>query len=336
MVVLTRGKRLPMKYNEVTRLKKKLKPFLLPIRSYFSHFNIFILAVGRPTYHSKYWNLKSKIIRVLRGCVFFGCLGGLVPVSTSAETRIVSTSPQITEIFFQLGKGRDIVATSDFSIYPEEARKIPTLGPVFMPNIERVLLQSIDWIVTDRSAPDSFVRTVRRMGFHHVALDVESVEDLVARSERLFQVIYGSSNVPRISVYRKCLESLRRTSPPSFSFLAFVWLNPPILFGVTTFLSDLIHLVGGQNSFPPKLAVSYPKVSDEWLMSRGVDTVFYLVESPDVHHSMKAMAKKWWPIRQPKLVPLPAENFGRASFTPLHHLKTLNEDLSLPFHCERL
>ncbi|MBC8236204.1 ABC transporter substrate-binding protein, partial [bacterium] len=53
--------------------------------------------------------------------------------------RIVSLSPAITEILFELGVGGQIVGVSEHSDYPPEAKKIPWVGRYDEPNIELIL-----------------------------------------------------------------------------------------------------------------------------------------------------------------------------------------------------
>ena len=42
--------------------------------------------------------------------------------------RIISLSPALTEILFELGLGQQIVGASEFSDHPPAAQKIPRMG----------------------------------------------------------------------------------------------------------------------------------------------------------------------------------------------------------------
>ena len=66
-------------------------------------------------------------------------LTSLFILNLSANERIISLSPSITEILFALGKGEDIVATSAYSLYPEGAKKIPIVGGYESPHLEKIL-----------------------------------------------------------------------------------------------------------------------------------------------------------------------------------------------------
>ena len=53
--------------------------------------------------------------------------------------RIISLSPHLTEILFELGAGDLIVGTVSFSDYPIAARSIPRIGDAFSVNVESVV-----------------------------------------------------------------------------------------------------------------------------------------------------------------------------------------------------
>src|SRR5476651_2534551 len=83
-------------------------------------------------------------MRFLSSIFFLSALCG-----NAFAIHLISTSPQVTELLFQLGKGKDIVATSALSDYPSEAKSLPVIGPLFMPSIERTFVFHPDWVILD-------------------------------------------------------------------------------------------------------------------------------------------------------------------------------------------
>ena len=77
---------------------------------------------------------------------------GVTVTLTEAPERIVSLSPNITEILFTLGLGDKVVGRTEYCDYPPEAAVIPTVGDLFSPSIEMILalepdvVAAIDWI----------------------------------------------------------------------------------------------------------------------------------------------------------------------------------------------
>ena len=247
------------------------------------------------------------------------CVAG----SSPPHPRIVSTSPEVTELLFQLGKGGDIVATSAFSDYPEAAKQIPLLGPLYTPSIERTVALAPDWVLVDDSnLSPAYERALLTTHVRSMKIAIGGLADLFAESARILRDIYGNTESKFLARMKACADALPRRRPAE-KFLAFVWLSPPTLVGHTTFLSDLIERAGGVNAVPPGWRQPYPQVSEEWLIRHPVDSIYFLAETPDAPEQAKRMSSRWWPSTNVRLVALKPESFARASFTPLRYWNEL-------------
>src|SRR5690606_14748422 len=65
----------------------------------------------------------------------------------ASALRIVTTSPQTTELVFQLGLGDHIVGVSAGSHYPDAAKNLPTIGELFAPSLEKTVALRPDCVV---------------------------------------------------------------------------------------------------------------------------------------------------------------------------------------------
>lgn len=61
------------------------------------------------------------------------------PPRQPRPTRIVSLIPAVTEILFAIGAGPQVVAVSSFDTYPPEARRLPRIGALLDPDVEKIL-----------------------------------------------------------------------------------------------------------------------------------------------------------------------------------------------------
>lgn len=236
--------------------------------------------------------------------------------------RLVTSSPQVTELVFQLGKGGDVVAASEYSHYPPEAKRLPSIGSLFLPSIERVVGFAPDAVVLDRvNLNPTFARALKALGYRLFEMEVVGLDSLRTESLRFLRSAYGETGHPWVDRLPGCVAGYRPSAP--FTFLAVVWFDPPILFGGRTFLSDLLSKVGGTNAVPGDWRLPFPQVTVEWLATRRVDAVFYLREFPGAEKLARQTAARWWPGRDVPLVPLEADKFARASFTPLLHVDEL-------------
>jgi hypothetical protein len=241
----------------------------------------------------------------------------------SFALRLVSTSPQATELLFQLGKGSDLVATSELSDFPSDAKKLPTVGPLFAPSVERTLALAPDWVVLDRSAAASpaYAHALEAQGIRSFELNIQTVEDLFTESGRLLNTLYGQKEIPLLGRYRDCLPN----QSPHFSFLAFVWISPPILYDARTFFSDLVRRLGGENAVPREWKLDYPTVSEEWLVRHRPDRIYFLQDFPEARTRTESTVARWWPGQKVATIGLSTESFGRGTFTALDHLSDLGE-----------
>src|SRR5215472_2026844 len=57
-----------------------------------------------------------------------GCRRAPAPSPTAAPRRIVTLAPNLTEIVFALGAGKELVGVSEYSDYPPEALALPRVG----------------------------------------------------------------------------------------------------------------------------------------------------------------------------------------------------------------
>lgn len=248
--------------------------------------------------------------------------------------RLVSTSPQLTEIMFALGKGADLVGTSFWSLYPPKAMSLPSIGAPFFPGIETTALLSPDWVLYDSSiSHPMYLRAVQNLGTRYLSIKISTVENLFAESRRILSTVYSETNNIKLSQLQLCANDLKSAPVTSFRYLAFAWFAPPIVFGSTAFLADLIRLLGGINVLPTHISQSYPQVSQEWLANENIDVIYFLEDDPRARQMAQALVNRLWPGKKIGLMGLEPAFFARASFTPLHHLEALNPNLTPPPSC---
>ena len=78
--------------------------------------------------------------------------------------RIVSASPAITEIIFELGAGDRLVGRTDFCTCPPEAAKVESIGGISNLNIEKILSLHPDLVLSGSMIPKQSVATLNQLG----------------------------------------------------------------------------------------------------------------------------------------------------------------------------
>jgi cobalamin transport system substrate-binding protein len=67
--------------------------------------------------------------------------------SDHAPSRVVSLIPAVTEMLFAVGAGSQVVAVSSFDRYPPDVEKLPRVGALLDPDVERILSLRPDLVV---------------------------------------------------------------------------------------------------------------------------------------------------------------------------------------------
>lgn len=266
----------------------------------------------------------------------------LVATTAGAAPRLAVPSPQLTELLHQLGKSGDIVATVD--PVPEGARlgaDVAKLGSLYQPSVERTIASRPDWVVVDSSiASRGYLTALRAAGLRSLEIDIGSLADLERETARLLRIVYGEARSEALDRFLPCARALRGSQRKSrFSYLALTWITPPIAFGRVTLLADLLAAMGGESALPEAFLHPFPLLSEEWLVARTFDTLYFLSHGDAVAATKAAESsvRRWWPTKAPRLVGLDAERFARASFSPLESLGSLlPPGGALPGSCEAI
>ena len=120
-----------------------------------------------------------------------------------------SLVPATTEMLFAMGAGDRLVGVGNYDTYPPETRRLPKLGGLLDPDVERLLALKPDLVVVYRRSPScggSSTRPVSRRSFT-CTVDSRTSRRRFGRSARELTRADGRINAWRIAS--------RRSWPPS-------------------------------------------------------------------------------------------------------------------------
>jgi iron complex transport system substrate-binding protein len=176
--------------------------------------------------------------------------------SRKAPQRIVSLVPAVTEMLFAIGAGPRVVGVSSFDTYPPEVRKLPRVGALLDPDLERIISLKPDLVIVQESQDD--LRT--QLGRAGVAafpyalggLDnvTRTIRALGAATGQEWQArLVADTIVSRLEALRTQVGDRRRPS----TLLVFGRepgaMRQIFVSGGVGFLHDLVLLAGGSNVF---------------------------------------------------------------------------------------
>ena len=171
----------------------------------------------------------------------------------AAPTRIVSLNPATTELLFALGAGSRLVGRSQFDLWPDSARLVPDVGVGLQPNVEVVLGTHPDLVILYASQDNRpAVARFRAAGVNTLALRTDHISDFRRTVELLGRILQDSVRS------RAVVDSVTRTldrvraatgSLPRPTVFWQIWDAPLITIGAGSFLSELVDIAGGKNTY---------------------------------------------------------------------------------------
>jgi iron complex transport system substrate-binding protein len=175
--------------------------------------------------------------------------------------RIVSLTPNTTEIVYYIGLGKELVGRSNYCNYPPEVSNVVSVGDPMSLSIEKIIELKPDLVVANRMIPIEIIEKLRSLGLTVAAFDplsVDGVIDTINRMSMLCQVPTNTDQlIADLVTYKKPLGDK--------TVYIEIWNEPPTTFGKNTFGSDLVKWVGAIN-LGDQLEGAYPTTTDEALL----------------------------------------------------------------------
>ncbi len=202
-----------------------------------------------------------------------------------APQRIISLAPNITEILFAVGAGSQVVAVSQYSDYPQAARRLPRVASALGVDYERILALNPDLVVAWASGNGQ--RVVQRLEALRVPLFVTEPR-LFSDVERLLSVLGAITGHPKIGAaqaarFRQRVRRLgQRFSSKSLVSVFFQISQRPLMtVNGEHIISRLLSLCGGENAFAGHRMLA-PSVNLEDVLERNAETILISSTVPEV------------------------------------------------------
>ena len=192
--------------------------------------------------------------------------------------RIISLVPAVTEMLYEIGAGPRLVAVSSYDTYPPEVKKLPNVGALLDPNVERILSLRPDLVVVYGSQDDLKQQLARAgvavFNYRHAGIaDVTTtIRELGARTG---DAAKAGAVADRIEHGLAAIRERVRGRPRPRTMLVFgrerLALRGLYASGGVGFLHDMLQIAGGINVF-----------ADVRMQAVQASTEQVLVQRPDV------------------------------------------------------
>ena len=216
----------------------------------------------------------KKIITAIMLSVFISSS----TVFAEETPRIVSLSPSLTEIIFQLNRGNCLVGRSSASNYFKKAKHIPIVGDFGAPSIEPLILTKPNIVVSTTLKNPSIQNSLKESGIKFYILPTDNIAKYYKTVRTLGKLLNAEKNanieIARVkNGLKKCVSLFNKI--PETQRLTVFWeicSTPLMTIGNKSFLNDFIYYAGGRN-ITSKMNKGYFNVSEEWVIKTNPNVI---------------------------------------------------------------
>jgi len=223
------------------------------------------------------------MLRVKAGRALLLSLAVAAAHAADAPRRIVSLSPNMTEILYGVGAFDRVVGISDYCTYPPEVGNLPSLGGWLNPNLEKLAGLRPDLVIIDQGQA-TFVRDkFRALGLNVLETTDLNLSDIYSSITLLGRVTGHEAGAEKLAAeMRERLAALQRklAGAPRLRVVVVVDRTPGTLRNLVaatggSFFAELVRMTGGE-VVTPRAATGkegYAKLSKEDLLAENPDAI---------------------------------------------------------------
>jgi iron complex transport system substrate-binding protein len=191
-----------------------------------------------------------------------------------APHRIVALAPSITETIYSIGAGDDVVGVTEFTDWPEEARRRPSVGGIVKPSIETLVSLRPDLVIATRGVNHKeTLDELDRLRIPVFVVDPQGLDGVLESVRQVGRALNRSSDADRLVDRLRARRDAVVTRVRGFvrpRVLLVIWPDPVITIGRAAFITDVVTAAGGQ-SVTDDLSQQWPQISLEEVLRRNPD-----------------------------------------------------------------
>ena len=218
--------------------------------------------------------LKNSYLKIL-AILFLVMLASALEVNGINPKRIISLSPSITEILFEIGSGNQVIAVDNLSNYPNEA-PISDIS-AYDPNVEAISLFNPDLVILSYNIKN-LNTALKKIGIETIYLPAPlNFEDILDQIDYLGLQTGNEDKAKKlISKMKNRMKTLQKLRENETATKIYHEIDPnyysPSKF---SFIGDIYQKLNYKN-VADKADISnlgYPKLSPELIISENPDLI---------------------------------------------------------------
>jgi iron complex transport system substrate-binding protein len=206
----------------------------------------------------------------------------------AAPQRIVSLSPNVTELLYGVGAFSEVVGVSDYCSYPPQVKKLPSVGGWHNPSLEKLAAMRPELVIVDDAQAPFIEDATRKLGMRLMIVPTHRVEDVYRAMDELGKATGHEAQATQLIASTR--QGLARVTQKTGglahpSVVLIVDRTPGTLRELVTattggFLAELVGIAGGRIAVPPAKD-GYARLSKEDLLAANPDVILDFVHGSD-------------------------------------------------------
>ena len=223
----------------------------------------------------------------MRRALILSLVVALAAAAADIPQRIVSLSPDLTEVLYGVGAFSRVVGVSNYDTYPPETAKLPHLGPLHSPNLEQLIAVKPDLVVINSAQAPFLEDTLKQLNLRILQASHRSLDEVFSSILAIGHATGNDPEAEKLAVStREGLDRVaRKTTGAAKPRIVLIVDRTPgtlrDLYAATdgSFLAELVGIAGGRMSMPPA-KTGYTKLVKEDLLASNPDIIIEFIQGP--------------------------------------------------------
>jgi iron complex transport system substrate-binding protein len=214
--------------------------------------------------------------------------------------RIVSLVPAVTEMIYAMGDGARVAAVSNYDHFPADVARLPRVGGLLDPSVERILAIKPDLVIVYATQKD-LIERLDRAGIPYFNYQHKALPDILTTIRAIGARIGSPAGADAVAsgMERSLAEIRAKTATLAHPATLLVFERDPASLrnvfasGGYGFLHDMLEIAGGRNVFA-SLKQQAVQASTEMLIASRPDVIIELLYGDSLKNADLAKELRAW------------------------------------------
>jgi len=209
--------------------------------------------------------------------------------------RLICLAPNVADTVYAIGAGNEVIAVSDFTKYPAEARRKPSVGLPLSPSWETIVGLHPDLVIGSSDFGGlGIVSQMEQAGIPVFLMNPHGLEGIydsvLSLGNALNRKAEAEQEVSRLR-RRVAAVQARIKGKASVRVFMLIWPEPITTIGKRSFITEIIAAAGGK-SITSDLDQEWPNLSFESLVAQAPESIL-LVRGSKMSFDYLAKRPEW-------------------------------------------